>query len=141
GSFKKRKEDKFYNSYPVDAGYFGSYCMDGLAMALHGVYHSKSFGESIERVVNLLGDADTTGSIAGQIAGSYYGYRSIISEKDSAWMFENLKNWDGYRFALSGVLCSILGTIYDHEEAKELKTKNIRGSHFNIGNKSLCKIQ
>jgi hypothetical protein len=47
--------------------------MDGLAMALHAVYHTTTFGEAITAVINMLGDADTTGAIAGQIAGAFYG--------------------------------------------------------------------
>jgi hypothetical protein len=32
-----------YNGYPNSPGYFGSYCMDGLAVALHSFAHSHSF--------------------------------------------------------------------------------------------------
>merc|ERR1719401_1788057 len=68
---------KEYNGYPVSAGYFGSFCMDGLAMALWAVYHSTSFDDAVARCVNLLGDADSHGSIAGQLAGAIYGYAAI----------------------------------------------------------------
>merc|ERR1711971_690910 len=74
-----------YNGYDVSAQYFGSYCMDGLAMALWSLNRSSSFVESIVTVANLLGDADTTSAIVGQIAGAFYGYRSIAAaavEKD-----------------------------------------------------------
>ena len=66
-----------YNGYPVLPGYWGSYCLDGLAMALWGLYHSNSFEEAIIRVVNFLGDADSTGAVVGQMAGALYGYRGI----------------------------------------------------------------
>ncbi|CAK0813327.1 unnamed protein product, partial [Prorocentrum cordatum] len=66
-----------YNGYPVSAGYFGSYSLDGMALALWSVYNTTSFDEAVTRSVNLLGDADSHGSITGQIAGAFYGYRSI----------------------------------------------------------------
>lgn len=54
-------------------GYIGSYCMDALAMALHTVYHAKSFLEVAVTNADMGGDCDTVGSIAGQIAGAMYG--------------------------------------------------------------------
>ena len=62
-----RRRGHSYNGYPVSAGYFGSFSIDGLAVALHSVYHSRSFGETIETCVNHLGDADSTAAIAGLI--------------------------------------------------------------------------
>eukprot|EP01084_Bolivina_argentea_P018873 35117_1 len=44
-----------YNGYPVSPGYWGSYCMDGLSMAMHCVYHSECFADAIEKCVNMLG--------------------------------------------------------------------------------------
>jgi len=69
-----------YNGYKVNKGYFGSYCMDGLAIALHCCYNTGTVLEAIEKCVNYLGDADTTGSITGQIAGAFYGYKQIIND-------------------------------------------------------------
>jgi len=40
-----------YNGYPISAGYFGSYCLDGLAMALWGVYHTTTFDQAVISVV------------------------------------------------------------------------------------------
>jgi ADP-ribosylglycohydrolase len=54
-------------------GYIGSYCMDALAMALHTVWHTKSFKEVALVNADMGGDCDTVGSIAGQIAGAMYG--------------------------------------------------------------------
>jgi ADP-ribosyl-[dinitrogen reductase] hydrolase len=73
----------------VSPGYFGAFSIDGLAMALWSIYFSDSFGATVERCVNLLGDADSTASVAGQIAGAMYGYSSI-----DAPMLENMKRWD-----------------------------------------------
>lgn len=54
-------------------GYVGSYCMDALAMALHTVWHGKSFHEIALINANMGGDCDTVGAIAGQISGAIYG--------------------------------------------------------------------
>lgn len=94
-----------YNGYPVSAGYFGSYALDGLAMAMWAVYHSKSFDETIEKSVNLLGDADSHGSVAGQIAGAFYGYSSIKPQ-----FLEWLNKWDEHDFAVRGILLAQLGS-------------------------------
>ena len=95
-----------YNGYPVDLGYFGSYSLDGLAIGLHSVYHSNSLIDAITRAVNLLGDADTTGAITGQIAGAIYGYQSIDQKYIDA-----LNKWDNNNeIALRGVLLAQLGT-------------------------------
>ena len=32
-----------YNGYAVDPGYFGAFSIDGLAIALHCIYHTTSF--------------------------------------------------------------------------------------------------
>jgi len=93
-----------YNGYPVSAGYFGSYCLDGLAMALWSVYHTTSFDEAVVRSVNLLGDADSHGSITGQLAGALYGYATINS-KFVDWLTE----WDDHEFAVRGLLLHQLG--------------------------------
>jgi ADP-ribosylglycohydrolase len=73
-----------YQGYPVSHGYFGSYALDGLAMALWAM-HEQEEGQSpqrtflsvLYRVVNLLGDCDSTGAITCQMAGAYFGYRHI----------------------------------------------------------------
>lgn len=83
-----------YNGYPVSAGYFGAYCMDGLSMALWGLYHSSSFSGCILNVVNLLGDADTTGAIAGQMAGAFHGFSSVTSDALGAAMVRDMRRWD-----------------------------------------------
>merc|ERR1712086_516136 len=57
-----RNRGRKYNGYPVSAGYWGSYSMDGLAVALWAVRNTNSFDECIERVINFLGDADSHGS-------------------------------------------------------------------------------
>lgn len=95
-----------YNGYPVDAGYFGAYSMDGLSMALWGLSHSNTFISALLNVVNLLGDADTTGAIAGQMAGAFYGYKGSFALDDGASatpeaqmgqvVLRNLRTWDPF---------------------------------------------
>jgi ADP-ribosylglycohydrolase len=122
-----RQQEGTYNGYPILPGYWGSYCFDGLAMALWGIYHSNCFEEAVIRVVNLLGDADSTGAVVGQMAGALYGYRSIergtlevqyqpsryagvedvqarFKTMGQCWM-AHLRNWDRYsEIPLRGVL-------------------------------------
>eukprot|EP01127_Copromyxa_protea_P006651 TRINITY_DN1665_c0_g1_i1.p1 TRINITY_DN1665_c0_g1~~TRINITY_DN1665_c0_g1_i1.p1 ORF type:complete len:318 (+),score=57.15 TRINITY_DN1665_c0_g1_i1:2686-3639(+) len=87
-----------YNGHPVSGGYFGSFCMDGLAMALHSVYHTNSFEEAITKAVNLLGDADSVGAIAGQLAGAFYGHSAMLPNA------EPIKKWDDNDIALRAAL-------------------------------------
>eukprot|EP01083_Nonionella_stella_P165367 549928_1 len=108
GGRDARRANK-YNGYPVSAEYWGSYCMDGMAMAMHCVYHSECFADAIEKCVNLLGDADSTGSIGGQIAGAIYGYQSIVKDEQQRFLIENLNKWDNYDVGFRGVLLYILG--------------------------------
>ena len=71
-------------------GYIGSYSMDGMAMALHCFYTTKNFVDCVLKAVNLCGDADSVGAIAGQIAGAYYGVSSIPQKWIDCFM-----RWDG----------------------------------------------
>ena len=71
-----------YNGFPVSLGYFGSFSLDGLAMALHAVYWTDSLDAAIVKVINMAGDSDTTGAICGQIAGAFYGAAAL----NAAWV-------------------------------------------------------
>jgi len=106
-----------YNGYPVSAGYFGSYSLDGLAMALWSVYHTTSFDEAVARSVNLLGDADSHGSITGQLAGAIYGYRSIHPK-----FIEWLNIWDDSDFAVKGAMLAHLGARNGSGSPKRART-------------------
>merc|ERR1712137_751105 len=86
-----------YNGYPVSEGYFGSYSMDGLALALHSFYHTTSFMDAITKCVNFLGDADSTGAICGQLAGAFYGIDSINSK-----LIDRIRQWDDGEILLRG---------------------------------------
>jgi ADP-ribosyl-[dinitrogen reductase] hydrolase len=52
------------------------YVVDTLEAALWAVSKSESFEEAVLKAVNL-GDADTVGAVAGQIAGAVWGLRGI----------------------------------------------------------------
>eukprot|EP01083_Nonionella_stella_P123962 373898_1 len=116
----KESDDDYpdlYNNYPVESEYFGAYCVDGLAMALNAVYNSTCFGDAVENAVNALGDADSTGSIAGQIAGAFYGYKSIVEDECQSFLVDQLTQWDDYNFALYGILLHCAGNR-DHASNK-----------------------
>ena len=93
-----------YNGYPVLPGYFGAFCMDGLAMALWSVYHSASFDGAVERCVNLLGDADSTAAVAGQLAGAFYGLSAI-----NPAFRRDVRKWDDDDAAVRAALLFALG--------------------------------
>ncbi|CAE7949732.1 tri1 [Symbiodinium sp. KB8] len=97
-TFRARGEK--YNGHPVSRCYAGSYCMDGLAMALHAVASTESFHRAIEKAVNFLGDADTVGAIAGQLAGAFYGLEGIDPRYTAA-----LHKWDRGEILCRAVLC------------------------------------
>lgn len=103
GTLKARGNS--YNGYPVSAGYFGSYAPDGLAMALWSIYHSDNFDDAVVKSVNLLGDADSHGSITGQIAGALWGLSSV-----NTVFLDWLNTWDEHEFAARGILLHELGS-------------------------------
>mmetsp|Transcript_67412 Transcript_67412/g.158054 ORF Transcript_67412/g.158054 Transcript_67412/m.158054 type:complete len:393 (-) Transcript_67412:41-1219(-) len=78
--------------------------LDGLAGALWAVYHTRSFDEAVTRAVNLNGDADSFGSITGQIAGAFYG-SSAINPQFRDW----LCRWDDYDTAVRALMLYQLG--------------------------------
>jgi len=94
-----RRRGSMYNGYPNSAGYFGSFCLDGLAMALYAVAKTNSFGSAIELCVNLCGDADSTGAICGQVAGAIYGWKAV----PEVWRAD-LHKWDDGEVALRAAL-------------------------------------
>jgi ADP-ribosyl-[dinitrogen reductase] hydrolase len=63
-----------FNNY---RGESGSYVVDTLKTVFHYFFTTSSFEECLLGVVNQGGDADTTGAIAGMIAGAFYGFDAI----------------------------------------------------------------
>jgi ADP-ribosyl-[dinitrogen reductase] hydrolase len=58
-------------------GNSSAYVVDTLQTVLHYFFSTASFEECLIGVVNQGGDADTTGAIAGMIAGAFYGIQSL----------------------------------------------------------------
>lgn len=98
------RPDGTYNGYPVSRGYFGAYSVDGLAVALFSLYHTSTFNDAVERCVNFLGDADSTGAIVGQLAGAFYGSGAIDSR-----FVECMRRWDNGDVVIRAVLLHVLG--------------------------------
>lgn len=90
---------KTYNGHPFSLGYFGSFCVDALAIALHVNYHNSDFESTVAHGANLLGDADTTAAIAGQLAGAMYGYSGIDPK-----YIQTLRKWDDGEVAVRAAL-------------------------------------
>ena len=53
------------------------YIVDTVQTVFDGFFNTGSFEECLVRVVNRGGDADTTGALAGQLAGALYGLQGI----------------------------------------------------------------
>jgi len=102
GTLKARGDR--YNGYTVSSAYFGSYSLDGLALALWSIYNTDSLDAAVARSINLFGDADSHGCITGQLAGAIYGYKSIHPQF-KVW----LNKWDDHGFALRALLLHHLG--------------------------------
>ena len=56
------------------------FVVESLEAALWAFYHTDNFKDGALMAVNLGDDADTTGAVFGQIAGSYYGNNNIHME-------------------------------------------------------------
>ena len=56
------------------------FVVESLEAALWAFYHTDNFKDGALMAVNLGDDADTTGALFGQIAGSYYGHNNIHKE-------------------------------------------------------------
>jgi len=84
-------------------GYIGSYAMDALTMALHCVYWSSDFGETVLKTANLGGDSDSMAAVAGQIAGAIYGIERI----KPIWL-HYIMRWDNKGEIPLKAMCCIL---------------------------------
>jgi len=66
-----------YASKPQNKIQGTGYAVASLEAALWCFARTESFEEAVLTAVNLGDDADTTGAIVGQLAGAFYGRRSI----------------------------------------------------------------
>ena len=69
--------------------------MDALSMALHTVWHTKSFKEMALMNANMGGDCDTVGAIAGQIAGAIYGI-----DEDMLKLYSQMVDYESGQYEL-----------------------------------------
>jgi ADP-ribosyl-[dinitrogen reductase] hydrolase len=78
-----------YDPYP---GLATGYVVDTIQTVFHHFFRSRSFEECVVTTVNQGGDADTTGAIAGGLAGAYYGLEDIprrwLKKLDSRYLAE-----------------------------------------------------
>jgi ADP-ribosyl-[dinitrogen reductase] hydrolase len=58
-------------------GQTSGYIVDTVQTVFDGFFNTGSFEDCLVRVVNRGGDADTTGALAGQLAGALYGVQGI----------------------------------------------------------------
>lgn len=65
---------------PRDAVKSSGFVLDTLGAALWCALHTNSFSDCVLTAVNLGDDSDTTGCVAGALAGAMYGYESIPAE-------------------------------------------------------------
>jgi ADP-ribosyl-[dinitrogen reductase] hydrolase len=72
-----------------------------LEAALWAFHDAADFEEAVLRAVNLGDDADTTGSICGQLAGAYWGESNIPEA-----LLSGLARTDMLESALAGILGS-----------------------------------
>ncbi len=68
-----------FNQYKGQAS---GYVVDTLQTVFHYLFSTADFEECLVGVVNQGGDADTTGAIAGMIAGAFYGFDAL----PKAWL-------------------------------------------------------
>ncbi len=61
-------------------GQSSAYVVDTVQTVLHHYFRTDSYRSCVVDVVNQGGDADTTGAIAGMLAGATYGLKSIPSQ-------------------------------------------------------------
>jgi len=59
------------------------YIVDTVRTVLYGVLHTDSYKDCLITVVNAGGDADTTGALAGMLAGALYGMASL----PAVWLY------------------------------------------------------
>ena len=68
GSYKDKKRNEIKSS---------GFVIDSLEAALWCFWNSQNFYEGVLLAANLGDDSDTVAAIYGQLAGAYYGYKSI----------------------------------------------------------------
>jgi len=74
GALVEKHKNFHFDPYP---GLSTAYVVDTLQTVLHFYFTAKSFADCLVQTVNQGGDADTTGALAGMLAGATYGLAAI----------------------------------------------------------------
>jgi ADP-ribosyl-[dinitrogen reductase] hydrolase len=90
GSFREKQPPAIRGS---------GWVVQSLEAALWAFHDASSFEEAVLRAVNLGDDADTTGAVAGQLAGAFWGESGI-----PAALRDGLARYDMLEEALKGLL-------------------------------------
>jgi ADP-ribosylglycohydrolase len=72
-----RIENKNFNDLPEEEIKSGGYVIDTLEASMWCLLNTSDFKSCVLKAVNLGSDTDTTGAVAGGLAGLRYGYESI----------------------------------------------------------------
>lgn len=72
----KIRNDSFKSGNVKGSGWV----VESLEAAMWAVWSTDNFKDAVLAAVNLGDDSDTTGAVAGQIAGAYYGYSGIPAD-------------------------------------------------------------
>lgn len=75
-----RLSDMFFSETPVNSIKSSGYVVDTLEAAIWCLLNTKDYKDCVLLAVNLGEDTDTVASVAGGLAGLYYGYDSIPKE-------------------------------------------------------------
>ncbi|MBT0653577.1 ADP-ribosyl-[dinitrogen reductase] hydrolase [Geomobilimonas luticola] len=78
----RREADRLVAAHPAFGfdkykGLASGYVVDTLQTVFHHFFRTTGFEECVVATVNQGGDADTTGAIAGMLAGAYYGMEQV----------------------------------------------------------------
>lgn len=68
------------SGFPEDSIKSSGYVVDTLEASLWCLFNNDNYRDTALCAVNLGGDSDTTGAVAGGLAGIYYGYKNIPYE-------------------------------------------------------------
>lgn len=90
------------STLPYEQVRSGGYVLETLTAALWAVLHASSAEDAVVRAVTMGGDADTTGTVAGALAGAAWGldaisarWREVVEHRDELELLANqLREWD-----------------------------------------------
>ncbi len=115
-----------FNNY---RGQASGYVVETLQTVFHYFFATGSFEECLVGVVNQGGDADTTGAIAGMLAGAFYGFDSL-PERWLKKLDRTVRDKVDDAAVRLVRLCSALGTCGDEYRDKRTQTRRtMQGGH------------